>query len=302
MAVKVIGNNNLLDTDHIFDIVNYILLTIILLIVLLPLVHVVAASFSSPAEVMAGNVYLLPKKLSIEAYKGVFKHKDIMRGYRNTIFYTFLGTIINLIMNICGAYPLSRKDFLGRNVFTLIFAFTMFFSGGLIPTYLVVQKLGLLNTIWALLLPGAVSMYNIVVMRTFFQTNIPVELYESAKLDGCSNIQILLKIVLPLSKAILAVITLFYAVGHWNSYFSALIYITDRTKFPLQLFLREVLVINRMDEVITTMDEAAMIAKVTLGEGIKYAVIIIANLPVLLLYPFLQKYFVKGVMIGAIKG
>ncbi len=297
MAIKI-GDKN----DLIFDTINYTLLTIILLIIVLPLVHVVSASISNPKEVMAGNVYLYPKDFSLEAYKGVFKHKDIMTGYRNTIFYTLLGTAINVVMTICGAYPLSKKDFLGKNIFTAIFAFTMFFSGGLIPTYLIIQDLGLVNTIWALLLPGAVSMYNMVIMRTFFQTNIPIELHESALLDGCSNIKILLKIVLPLSKAILAVITLFYVVGHWNSYFSALIYITDRNKYPLQLFLREVLVINRMNEMITTMDESAMIAKVTLGEGIKYAVIIVANLPVLMFYPFLQKYFVQGIMIGAIKG
>ncbi|HOJ12101.1 MAG TPA: carbohydrate ABC transporter permease [Clostridiales bacterium] len=287
--------------DYIFDIVNTTLLILVLLIVLYPLIFVVSASFSDPLEILDGKVWLLPKGFTLEGYKRVFSNNDIMTGYKNTIIYTLLGTFVNLVMTIAGAYPLSRKDFYGRNIIMLLFTFTMFFSGGLIPTYLIIRKLNMVNKIWVLVLPGAVSMYNLIITKTFFQSTIPLELQEAAVIDGCSNIKILLKIVLPLSIPIIAVMTIFYGVAHWNAFFDALIYITDRKKFPLQLILREILIQNQMDEMMNS-DIENLAQQMMMAEVIKYAVVIVASVPVLMLYPFLQKYFVKGVMIGAIKG
>ncbi|GIP35875.1 carbohydrate ABC transporter permease [Paenibacillus sp. J2TS4] len=288
-------------SDRIFNIINYTLLIIISIIVLYPLVFVVVASFSNPAAVMRGEVWLWPKDLTWVGYKRVFSNTEILTGYWNTIVYTVVGTAINLVMTIAAAYPLSRKDFMLRNTFTAMIVFTMFFSGGMIPTYLLIKNLGMLNSFWVMVIPGAVSVWNILIMRTFFQNGIPYEMQEAASIDGCSNMQILLRIVLPLSMPIIAVMILFYSVGHWNSYFSALIYLTDRDKYPLQLFLREILVQGQMQEMLDisadTLSDSVMDA-----EAIKYAIVIVANLPILMLYPFLQKYFVKGVMIGAIKG
>jgi len=243
----------------------------------------------------------------VEAYKKVFSHKDIMMGYKNTIIYTMIGTAINLIMTILAAYPLSRKDFYGRGWITAIFAFTMFFSGGLIPTYLVVKNLGMIDTIWALIIPTAVSTYNIVIMRTYFSTSIPYELQEAALIDGCSNTKILLKIMLPLATPIIAVMVLFYAVGHWNAYFNAIIYLTDRNKFPLQLILREILIQNQTEKLLQSsgaagVDIESVARQQMLAESLKYAVIVVASVPMLILYPILQKYFVKGIMLGALKG
>jgi len=244
---------------------------------------------------------LLPKGLTVEGYKRVFSNKEIITGYKNTILYTLVGTLVNLAMTIAGAYPLSRKDFYGRNLIMVIFTFTMFFSGGLIPTYLVIQRLKLINNFWVMILPGAVAMYNLIITRTFFQSTIPAELQEAALIDGCTNIGILLKIVLPLSIPIIAVMAIFYGVGHWNAFFNALIYLTDREKFPLQLILREILIQNQMDAMMNT-DFEDLARQQILAESIKYAVVIVASVPVLLLYPLLQKYFVRGVMIGALKG
>ncbi|SFQ47780.1 carbohydrate ABC transporter permease [Caldicoprobacter faecalis] len=286
--------------DKIFDTVNIIILTLVLVIILYPLIFVVSASFSDPVRVLQGQVWLWPKGFNIESYKLVFSHDQIMIGYRNTIFYTLLGTFINLVMTTLGAYPLSRRDFRARSFFTFIFVFTMFFSGGLIPTYLVVKQLGLLDTIWALLLPGAVSVWNMTIMRNYFQTSIPFELQESAMIDGCGNLSLLLKIVLPLSIPIIAVMIIFYGVGHWNSFFNALIYLTDQNKYPLQLVLRSILIKEETAEMIAADD--SVIRRQMMAEILKYAAIIVASLPVLLLYPFLQKYFVHGIMVGALKG
>lgn len=286
--------------DKIFDTVNIIILTLVLVIILYPLIFVVSASFSDPVRVLEGQVWLWPKGFNIESYKLVFSHDQIMIGYRNTIFYTLLGTFINLVMTTLGAYPLSRRDFRARSFFTFIFVFTMFFSGGLIPTYLVVKQLGLLDTIWALLLPGAVSVWNMTIMRNYFQTSIPFELQESAMIDGCGNLSLLLKIVLPLSIPIIAVMIIFYGVGHWNSFFNALIYLTDQNKYPLQLVLRSILIKEETAEMIAADD--SVIRRQMMAETLKYAAIIVASLPVLLLYPFLQKYFVHGIMVGALKG
>lgn len=287
--------------DRLFDIINYILLAIVLIIVLYPLIFVAVASISNPAAVVKGEVWLLPKEINFTGYEKVFANKEILNGYMNTILYTVAGTIVNVGMTILAAYPLSRKDFRGRNIFTALFVFTMFFSGGLIPTYLIVKDLGMTNTMWALIIPNAVAVWNIIIMRTFFQQSIPFEIQESAQMDGCGNFKILLRIILPLSMPILAVMTLFYSVAHWNSFFSALIYLTERDKYPLQLFLREILIQSNMQDMIQTSEES--LAKTIMeAESIKYALVIVANLPILLLYPFLQRYFVKGMVIGAIKG
>ncbi|MEC0260224.1 carbohydrate ABC transporter permease [Paenibacillus lautus] len=287
--------------DRLFDIINYILLAIVLTIVLYPLIFVAVASISNPAAVVKGEVWLLPKEINFTGYEKVFANKEILNGYMNTILYTVVGTIVNVGMTILAAYPLSRKDFRGRNIFTALFVFTMFFSGGLIPTYLIVKDLGMTNTMWALIIPNAVAVWNIIIMRTFFQQSIPFEIQESAQIDGCGNFKILLKIILPLSMPILAVMTLFYSVAHWNSFFSALIYLTERDKYPLQLFLREILIQSNMQDMIQTSEES-LVKTIMEAESIKYALVIVANLPILMLYPFLQRYFVKGMVIGAIKG
>lgn len=285
--------------DLIFDIINTSLLVLVLVVVLYPLIYVVTASVSDMMLVVQGKVWLWPKGFNIDSYKAVFGNSKILIGYRNTIFYTIVGTTINLIMTIAGAYPLSRKDFVGRNIFTLFFTFTMFFSGGLIPTYLMIKSLGMYNSIWVMLIPGAVGMWNMIIMRTFFQNSIPLELQEAAFIDGCTNFGVLFKIVLPLSAPIIAVMVIFYAVGHWNAFFTALIYLKDHNKFPLQLILREILIVNDMQDMV---DANSVVQQAMMAESIKYAVIIVSSLPVLMLYPFLQKYFVKGVMVGAIKG
>jgi putative aldouronate transport system permease protein len=285
--------------DRLFGLLVYVGLLIIVIVVLYPLLYVLSASISNPELVVNGTMWLWPTDITLEGYSKIFHNKEILTGYGNTILYTVVGTAINIVMTILAAYPLSRKDFAGRGVITAMIVFTMFFSGGLIPTYLLVKNLHMMNTIWALVIPGAVSVWNIIIMRTFFQNGIPNEIQESASIDGCSNIGILWRIVLPLSMPIIAVLILFYSVGHWNSYFSALIYLTRRSDYPLQLILREILVQEDMNE----MQQSAFTMNIILQkEIIKYAVIIVANLPILMLYPFLQRYFVKGVLVGAIKG
>ncbi|MDQ1913577.1 carbohydrate ABC transporter permease [Paenibacillus sp. GD4] len=287
--------------DRVFDAVNTLLLILITVIVMYPLLFVLSASVSEPSVVARGQLWLLPKGINFVGYERVFQNKEILSGYMNTIVYTLVGTAINLVLTICAAYPLSRADFRGRHVITAFIVFTMFFSGGLIPTYLLVKKLGMLNTLWAMVIPNAIAVYNVIIMRTFFQSSIPFEIQEAASIDGCSNFRILLRVVLPLSMPIIAVMVLFYAVGHWNAFFQALIYLSDRGKYPLQLILREILIQGQMAAMIDMADDS-LAKKLMEVEVIKYAVVVIANLPVLLLYPFLQKYFVKGVMIGALKG
>ena len=279
--------------DRVFQIIVNTILVIVLIIILYPLIFVLSASFSDPLYILQGKVNLLPKGFTLDSYDRILNYHSIWSGYKNTIIYVTVGTLINLVMTTCGAYPLSRRDFYGRNVITALLVFTMFFSGGMIPTYLVVKTLGLTNTMWAMVLPSAVSVYNLIIMRTFFQS-IPYDLQESAVVDGASDFQILTRIILPLSKPILAVMTLFYAVSHWNSFYDALIYLTDRSLYPLQLILREILI--QSDVGTESLDDDAIQQAMTI-EGMKYAVILVANLPVLCLYPFLQKYFVKGVMI-----
>jgi putative aldouronate transport system permease protein len=251
--------------------------------------------------VLKGEMWFFPKDINFDAYKKVFMNEDILNGFWNTLKYTTIGTAINVAMTTIAAFPLSRRDFMGRNIIMGFFVFTMFFSGGLIPSYLLIKELGMLDTFWVMVIPNAVAVWNIIIMRTFFQTTIPIELQESAMIDGCNNIQILIKIVLPLSMPVIAVMVLFYAVGHWNSYFNALIYLQDRELFPLQLILREILIQSQTDEMVKATSESFVKQQLSV-EGLKYAVLVVSNIPMMLLYPFLQKYFVKGFMIGAIKG
>ena len=287
--------------DRIFNLINYTLLTLLTLIVLYPLVFVLSASISNPEHVLRGEMWLIPKGFNLDAYAKIFQNKDILLGYSNTILYTVIGTALNVVMTICAAYPLSRRDLAGRGLVTGLIVFTMFFGGGLIPTYLLIKNLNMLDSLWVMIIPNAVSVWNIIIMRTFFQQSIPGELQESAMIDGCTHIQTLLRIVLPLSMPIIAVMVLFYAVGHWNSYFNALIYLTTKEKFPLQLILREILIQSDSGEFVKLTSESAVRMKMSV-EGLKYAVLVVANLPMLILYPFLQRYFVKGIMIGALKG
>ena len=289
-------------SDKVFDKINLIVMIILLFIFIWPLWFVLIASISDPSEVWKGSVILFPKGFNLNAYKEILKYDDIWIGYRNTILYTVLGTIINITLTICAAYPLSRKDFVPRNFFMIMFMITMYFSGGLIPTYMVVNKLNLTDTIWAMMIPGAVSIYNVIITRTYFINSIPSSLQEAAELDGANSFQFLMKIVLPLSKPILAVIALYYGVGHWNDFFSALIYINDKRLFPLQTFMRDLLVQNNMDLDMTGLNAVQAALKAQLAQTMKYGVIIVASVPVLCIYPFIQKYFVKGIMIGSIKG
>lgn len=290
--------------DKAFKIINYGLLVIILIIIIYPLWFVSIASISDPDLVNSGKVYLIPRGISFEGYRRIFQDSEILMSYKNTVIYTTTGTLLNLVLTLMCAYALSKKKLYGRNVITFIFTFTMFFSGGLIPIYLVVKRLGLLNKIWALILPGAISMYNVIIARTFFQSTIPEEIEESAMIDGSSVTNTFIKIILPLSKALISVLALSYAVGHWNSYFDALIYLTDRKLYPLQIILREILIENQMkvDMVSKGLMEESMRNKVKYASLIKYGVIIVSSLPVFMIYPFIQKYFVGGIMIGSLKG
>ncbi|EAZ87575.1 carbohydrate ABC transporter permease [Lysinibacillus fusiformis] len=286
--------------DRAFTIFNYIFLAIVAVVVLYPLIFVLSASLSNPEYVISGDLWLWPKEFTVEAYEKVFQNPDIINGFINTLKYTFFGTLLNIVMTICAAYPLSRRNLKGKGFIMAFMVFTMFFSGGLIPTYLLIRDLGMINTFWVMIIPNAVAVWNIIIMRTFFQS-IPYELEESAMIDGAGNFRILWSIVLPLSLPVMAVMVLFYAVGHWNSYFQALIYLQDQDKFPLQLILRQILIQGQADDMIQATSESFLAQKLSV-EGLKYAVLIVANLPMLMLYPFLQRYFVKGVMIGSLKG
>ncbi len=291
-------------SDRIFLFFNYIFIWFLLLLVIYPLVYVISASISDPLAVNTGRMWLWPVDVTFEGYQRVFRNPDILLGYRNTIFYTVVGTLINLVVTLPAAYALSRTDMVGRNVIMALIVFTMFFSGGLIPTYLLVRDLGIINTIWAMLLPQAASAWNIIVATTFFRLNVPKELQDAADIDGCSILRFFWSVVLPISKPVIAVMALFYGVWHWNQYFNALIYLSDRDLYPLQLFLREILVQSEMSAAMMMDGEAmeAMARQARIADMIKYAVIIVSALPLLIVYPFLQRYFVKGVLIGSVKG
>ncbi len=287
--------------DKIFNVIVFVILTLFFIAVLYPCIFVISASFSSGTAVQTGRVVLWPVDVSLEGYKTVFNTPTVWIGYRNSILYTVGGTLINLFMTLIAAYALSRHDLPGRNWIMLLFTFTMFFSGGLIPMYMQVQNLHLLNNPLALMLPTAISVYNMIVARTFIINTIPGELLEASKIDGCSDLRYFISVVLPLSKAIIAVLTLFYAVGHWNSYFNAMLYLYDKNKYPLTLFLREILMSTNIDP--STVSDPELQARLAdLAAVIKYALIMVSVVPVLLIYPFVQKYFVTGVMIGSVKG
>lgn len=290
-------------SDRIFDIVNLFVMLVLLVVFVWPLWFVVIASFSDPNEVWMGNVVLWPKGFTLISYETLLEYKRIWVGYGNTLFYTVVGTLVNLVMTVCGAYPLSRKDFMPRHFFMFLFMLTMYFGGGLIPTYLVVSGLGLVDTRWAMIIPGAVSIYNIIITRTYFMNSIPASLQEAATLDGANSFQYLMRVVLPLSKPIMAVIGLYYAVGHWNDFYTALIYLYKEDLMPLQSFLRDMLMSTKMTlNNLSGMDTATVELKTHLAQTLKYSVIIVSTVPVLCIYPFIQKYFVKGVMVGSVKG
>lgn len=271
-----------------------------MVIIAYPLFFVVIASFSDPQAVLGGKITFWPVGFNLESYKMILKEPKIWNGYRNTIFYTVLGTFINFILTTLTAYPLSRKDMPCRKLLTFFITFTMLFGGGMIPVYMVVRGLNLTDTIWAMVIPGAISTYNMLVMKNYFQSSIPEELHEAAAIDGCGHFQSLLRVILPLSTPIIAVIILFYAVGHWNAFFNAIIYLRDQRLYPLQIILREIMLQNSLEAV--GGDMIGMYEKVMRGETMKYAVILVASAPVLAFYPFVQKYFVKGIMVGAVKG
>ena len=291
--------------DVIFDTVIFIILTLILFIVAYPLYWVIISSFSDPTAVSAGKVLLRPMGFTLKGYAEVFKNSQVMRGFFNSIVITFVGVCVNLAVTLPTAYALSRDNFSGKKPITVFYMITMFFGGGMIPTYLVVKNMQLLNTIWALVLPGCLSVYNMIVARTFFKSNISEELYEAGEIDGCTQSRFFFQIALPLSKAIIAIMVLYYGVGHWNSYFSALLYISDQDKYPLQLVLRNILITNQtaLSQTATTAAaRAALQEQQQLIDVMKYSLIIISSVPVLILYPLVQKHFVKGVMIGSVKG
>lgn len=291
--------------DRIFDGVVFVILTILFLLVAYPIYFVIISSFSDPVAVSRGEVTFFPIGFTFDGYAKVLEESSVMRGFMNSLLYTIVGVSINLLTTIPTAYALSRQDFYGRKVITWFYMITTFIGGGLMPTYIVVRSLGMLDSIWALVIPGSISVYNTIVARTFFKTNIPNELLEAAKLDGCGNTQFFVRICLPLSSAIIAIMVLYYGVGHWNSYFSALIYIITREKWPLQLELRSILIQNQMALAAEVMSEEALREKArieALREMMKYSLIIISSIPVMLLYPFIQKHFVKGVTIGSVKG
>ncbi|NLK74457.1 MAG: carbohydrate ABC transporter permease [Clostridiales bacterium] len=298
-AIKRFQNYKL--HDKLFYIIIGTLLTLIFLAVLYPCIFVLSASFSSGTAVQSGKVILFPVDFSLKGYETVFQTSTIWTGFKNSLFYTVVGTALNIFLTMIAAYTLSRKDLPGRNGIMLFFTFTMFFNGGIITNYLLVVKLGIINTRWALLLPGALNVYNLIVAKTFLQSNIPDELLEASQIDGCSDIKFLSRVVLPLSKAVIAVLVLFYGVAHWNTYFNAMIYLSNRDIFPLTIFLKEILIADQIDP--SAISNPELQEQIAQAAGvIKYALIVVSMIPVLVIYPFIQKYFVKGVMIGAIKG
>jgi len=285
--------------NRAFDVCNMGLMVLFVLVTLYPFYYILIVSVSDGLAVMRQEVILWPKGVNLASYRIIFQDPYLGQAFVNSVIYTVLGTAINMICTVAGAYPLSRKHFVARRFFTGIIVFTMFFSGGLIPLYLVVMRLGLLDTVWAIVLPGAISTYNLIVMRTFFQS-IPDSLYEAAFLDGANDLRILLTVVLPLSMPILATMILFYAVGHWNSFFNAVIYLKEKSKYPAQVFLRNIVVSDQMSAQNAAIGSGGDFLAVT--TTVKYAVIMVVSIPIICIYPFLQRYFVKGIMIGSLKG
>lgn len=291
--------------DRFYYAFCYTVVTILTILVLYPIIYIISASFSNPDVVIHGGVWLWPVDIDFTAYKFVLEQPRVWSGYVNTIFYTVAGTFVNLLVTIACAYPLARKNLRGRGPIMFIFSFTMLFSGGMIPNYILVRELGMIDTRWAMILPGAMSVYNMIVCRTFIQTNIPDEMLEAAQIDGCSDLQFLFRMVLPLSKSIIAVLTLWYGVSHWNAYFNAFMYLNSEELYPLQIFLKEILVqskrISQQEDEMLTFSEREHYSEY-LYVTLKYCIIMVSTLPLFCVYPFVQKHFQKGVMIGSVKG
>lgn len=287
--------------DRILLILICFFLSLLMLTVLYPLIYIFSSSFSSPSAVVSGKVWLFPVEFSLKAYESIFHSSQVMLGYYNSIIYTVVGTLINVTITILLAFPLSQRNLYGRSIIVMLMVFTLFFDGGLIPTYLLVKDLHILDTRWALWLPGALSVFQVIIARTFFINSIPAELQEAAQIDGCRDTRYLISIVLPLSKPILAVMSLMYAVGHWNAYFDALIYLRSEHLFPLQYVLRNMLILNAADPEMLA-GTALKLRDQGFEQVLKYALIVVACVPVMIMYPFVQKHFVKGVMIGSLKG
>ena len=287
--------------DKIFNVIIHIIIATLLIIVAYPLIFVLSSSFSSKEAVTNGLVFLWPVDFSIEGYVTVFQKPDVLIGYRNTIIYTVVGTMLNLVLTMIAAYPLSRKDLPGGKFLTLIFTFTMIFNGGMIPTYMLVKGMGLMNSPLSMVVLGGISAYNLIIARTFIQNSIPGELLEAARIDGCSDFRYFGQIILPLSKSVIAVLTLYYAITHWNAYFNAFLYLNNENYWPLQLFLREILLENQIDAS-QILDPELQEAKQGMANLLKYSLIVVSTIPVMILYPFIQKHFVSGVMIGSVKG
>ena len=288
-------------SDRVFYCIVFTILTLFFLIVLYPCIYVVSASFSSGPAIQSGRVVLFPVGLNIEGYRTVFNTRNVWIGFRNSIFYTVTSTFLAIAVTMTTAYCLSRTDLPGRKWIILYFTFTMFFGGGLIPTYLLIRNLKLLNTPWVLIVTGLMGVYSMIVAKTFIQNSIPSEMLDAAKIDGCSDAYYYVRIVLPLSTPIIAVLGLWFGVGNWNAYFNPMIYLSNRNLYPLTIFLREILMVSQIDPS-TVSDPELQMRLADMVAGIKYSLIIVSMVPVLLIYPFAQKYFVKGIMIGAIKG
>lgn len=288
-------------SDRVFAIVTFLMVTFVFVVVAYPLYFVIIASISDPSSVAAGKVTLYPIGINFDGYAAVLKDKSVVLGFWNSILYTVLGTAVNLIVTIPAAFALSRKNLRGKGLILLFCMIPMYISGGMIPTYLVVRQLNMLDTIWCMVFPGALSVYNMIIARTFFKTNIDEGLVEAAKIDGCTNARFFFSIALPLSKAIIAIMVLYYGIGHWNEYFSAMIYFFDKDLFPLQLVMRGILIQNQQQrEMVQNTTE--LLRQQQVAELMKYSLIVISSIPVLILYPFIQKHFVQGVMLGSLKG
>lgn len=289
-------------SDKIYGVFSHIIILLVMVILVYPIWAVVVASFSDPTELYKSSFHFWPETVTLDSYKLVFRDDSFLTGIWNSVKYTAVGTFINVILNICAAYPLSKRNFKGQSLLMKLFTFTMFFSGGIVPTYILINKMHLIDSFWVMILPSAIGTFNVILMRTYFQTNIPQELEDAASVDGCTNFKFLIRIALPLSIPIIVVVALYYGVDHWNDYFTAMMYLTKRQLYPLQLVLREILLENEAGKMLNVATDAAYAERMMSRMGLKYAVIVISTIPILVIYPFVQKFFSKGVMVGAVKG
>jgi len=286
--------------DHIFRVFTYVFCILSIIVISIPIIFIVAASFSTPQALLSAQVFLWPVDFNLEGYIRVFQHNMLMRSFWNSIQYTVVGTIINISMTLLAAYPLSRKDLGAGKFIMLMFVFTMLFNGGMIPTYMLIFNLGMIDTFWVMVVPGAITVWNLIITRTYFRHTLPDEMLESATLDGCNDFMFLMKFAIPLAAPIIAVNILLYAVAHWNSFFPALLYLRTNTRFPLQLILREILILDAVGALTTDIRE--MVERQEMRFLLQFSTIVVGTIPVMVLYPFIQRYFVKGIMVGAIKG